>query len=156
MVQKIYRCCESVKRFRMNKMTAYQKAKFLENIDSIFNISKCQHKFRSCLESDCPTVSCKIKDLHLDCTYLPVERAFMQDQKLRRKQGDRARYQMSIVNRRQAKRDERTLEKRADVDGLEPQVEEVIEDVGEEISTRMKVRVMKVKVTQVLNIKMML
>ena len=24
-VQKIYRCCESVKRFRMNKMTAYQK-----------------------------------------------------------------------------------------------------------------------------------
>ena len=57
-VQKIYRCCESVKRFRMNKMTAYQKAKFLENIDSIFNISKCQHKFRSCLESDCTTVSC--------------------------------------------------------------------------------------------------
>ena len=80
----------------------------------------------------------------------------MQDQKLCRKQGDRAKYQMSIVNRRQAKRDERTLEKRADVDGLEPQVEEVIEDVGEEISTRMKVRVMKVKVTQVLNIKMML
>ena len=42
-VQKIYRCCESVKRFRMNKMTAYQKAKFFENIDGIFNISKCQH-----------------------------------------------------------------------------------------------------------------
>ena len=104
MVQKIYRCCESVKRFRMNKMTAYQKAKFLENIDSIFNISKCQNKFRSCLESDCTTVSCRIKDLHLDCACLPVdkvpkeERAFMQDQKLRRKQGDKGKYQMSIVN----------------------------------------------------------
>ena len=113
MVQKIFRCCESVKRFRMNKMTAYQKAKFLENIDSIFNISKCQHKFRSCLESDCTTVSCKIKDLHLNCACLPVdkvpkeERAYMQDQKLRRKQGDKGKYQMSIVNRRQAKRDER-------------------------------------------------
>ena len=166
-VQKIYRCCESVKRFRMNKMTAYQKAKFLENIDSIFNISKCQHKFRSCLESDCTTVSCRIKDLHLDCACLPVdkvpkeERAFMQDQKLRRKQGDKGKYQMSIVNRRQAKRDERALEMRADIDGLEPQVEEVVEDVGEDDSVvmediKMKVRAMKVKVTQVQNIKMML
>ena len=155
-VQKIYRCCESVKRFRMNKMTAYQKAKFLENIDSIFNISKCQHKFRSCLESDCTTVSCKIKDLHLDCACLPVdkvpkeERAFMQDQKLGRKQmqGDKGKYQMSIVNRRQAKRDERALEMRADIDGLEPQVEEVVEDVGEDDSVvmediKMKVRAMK-------------
>ena len=88
-IQKIYRCCESVTRFRINKMTAYQKAKFLENIDRLFNISKCQHKFRSCLESLCTTVSCKIKDLHLDCACLPVdkvpkeEREFMQDQKLR-------------------------------------------------------------------------
>ena len=128
----------------MNKMTAYQKAKFLENIDSIFNISKCQHKFRSCLESDCTTVSCKIKDLHLDCTCLPVdkvpkeERAFMQDQKLRRKQGDKGKYQMSIVNRRQAKRDERALEKRGDIDSIEPQVDEVIEEVCEDNSVVME------------------
>ena len=55
-LQKIYRCCESVRRFRSNKLSAYQKAKFLENLDRIFNISKCQHKFRSCLESLCTTV----------------------------------------------------------------------------------------------------
>ena len=41
---------------------------------------------------------------------------------------------MSIVNRRQAKRDERALETRADIDGLEPQVDEVIKDVVEENS----------------------
>ena len=85
-VQKVYRCCESVRRFRSNKLSAYQKAKFLENLDRIFNISKCQHKFRSCLESLCTTVSCKIKDLHLDWTCLALdkvpeeERAFMQGQ----------------------------------------------------------------------------
>ena len=62
------------------------------------------------------------------------ERAFMQDQKLRRKQGDKGKYQIAIVNRRQSKRDERALEKRADIDGLEPQVDEVIEDVNEDNS----------------------
>ena len=41
---------------------------------------------------------------------------------------------MSIVNRRQAKRDERALETRADINGLDPQVDEVIEDVVEENS----------------------
>ena len=139
-VQKIFRCCESVKRFRINKMTAYQKAKFLENIDRIFNISKCQHKFRSCLESLCTTLSCKIKDLHLDCACLPVdkvpkeEREFMQDQKLRCTLGNKGKYQMSIVNNRQAKRDARALEKRAESDSLEPQIEEVIEDMVEDDS----------------------
>ena len=48
-IQKIQRCRDSVKRLRSNKLTAYQKAKFFENIDRIFNISKCQHKFRSCV-----------------------------------------------------------------------------------------------------------
>ena len=139
-VQKIFRCCESVKRFRINKMTAYQKAKFLENIDRIFNISKCQHKFRSCLESLCTTLSCKIKDLHPDCACLPVdkvpkeEREFMQDQKLRCTLGNKGKYQMSIVNNRQAKRDARALEKRAESDSLEPQIEEVIEDMVEDDS----------------------
>ena len=52
------------------------------------------------------------------------------------------------VRRRQAKRDERALEMRADIDGLEPQVEEVVEDVGEDDSVvmediKMKVRAMK-------------
>ena len=130
-VQKILRCRESVKRFRNNKLTTFQKAKFLENLDSIFNISKCQHKFRSCVESFCTTENCRIEDLHLDCSCLPLdkvpkdERAFMQDQMLRRKFGDKGKYQMSNVNRRQAKRDERALEKRTDI---EPQVEDVVDD----------------------------
>ena len=122
-------------------MTAYQKAKFLENIDRIFNILRYQHKFRSCLESLCTTVSCKIKDLHLDCACLPVdkvpkeEREFMQDQKLRCTLGNKGKYQMSILNRRQAKRDERALEKRAEI---EPHIEEVIEDIVEDNSVVME------------------
>ena len=130
-VQKILRCCESVKRFRNNKLTAYQKAKFFEHLDRIFNISKFQHKLRSCVESFCTTENCRIKDLHLDCPCLPLdkvpkdERAFMKDQMLRCKFGDKGKYQMSNVNRRQAKRDERALEMRIDI---EPQVEDVVDD----------------------------
>ena len=41
---------------------------------------------------------------------------------------------MSIVNNRQAKRDARALEKRAESDSLEPQIEELIEDMVEDDS----------------------
>merc|ERR1712218_8440 len=44
---------------------------------------------------------------------------------LRCKFGDKGKYQMSSVNRRQAKRDERALEMRIDI---EPQVEDVVDD----------------------------
>ena len=130
-IQKIHRCRESVKKFRTKKMTVYQKAKFLENIDTIFNIAKCQHKFRSCLEFGCVSVSCKIKDLHLDCSCLTPdkipkeERAFMQDQMLRCKLGDKGKFQMSIVDNRKAKSGARALDKKADI------VEEVFEDDSE-------------------------
>ena len=88
-VQKIRRCVESVKRFRSNKLTVYQKTKFFEHLDRIFDIAKCQHKFKSFLESFCKAKSCKIKDIHLDCACLSLdkvpkeERAFMLDQRLR-------------------------------------------------------------------------
>ena len=157
-IQKIHRCRESVKKFRTKKMTVYHKAKFLENIDTIFNIAKCQHKFRSCLEFYCVSVSCKIKDLHLDCACLnpdkipKKERAFMQDQMLRCKLGDKGKFQMSIVDNRKAKRDARALDKKADI------VEEVFEDDSEVMEDKIKarVKVRKVKEIQVLNMKMML
>ena len=118
--QKIRRCVESVKRFRNNKLTVYQKSKFFENLDRIFDIAKCQHKFKSCLESFCKAEVCKIKNLHLDCACLPMdkvpkeERAFMLDQRLRCTLGAKGKYQMSIINSRQAKRDQRCLEQRND------------------------------------------
>ena len=64
----------------------------------------------------------------------------MQDQKLRCTQGDKGKYQMSSVNRRQAKRDERVLERNVDIeiDCIEPQVEEVIEHVVEDNSVVME------------------
>ena len=118
--QKIRRCVESVKRFRNNKLTVYQKSKFFENLDRIFDIAKCQHKFKSCLESFCKAEVCKIKNLHLDCACLPMdkvpkeERAFMLDQRLRCTLGAKGKYQMSIIDSRQAKRDQRCLEQRND------------------------------------------
>ena len=42
------------------------------------------------------------------------------------------------MRRRQAKRDERALEKRADIDSIEPQVDEVIEEVCEDNSVVME------------------
>ena len=134
--RKIERCRESVRRFRWNRLTSYQRVKFLENIDRIFNISKCQHKFRSCVDSLCNAENCKIKNLHLTCACLPLdkipqeERAFMQDQMLRCTLGDKGRYQMSNemmskLNRRQAKRDQRKLEKRVEP---EEALTEVVED----------------------------
>ena len=106
----------------------------------------CGHWYNYFIKHLCTTVSCKIKDLHLDCTCLALdkvpkeERAFMQDQKLRCTQGDKGKYQMSSVNRRQAKRDERALERRVDIeiDCIEPQVEEVIEHVVEDNSVVME------------------
>ena len=53
------------------------------------------------------------------------ERAFMQDQMLRCKLGDKGKFQMSIVDNRKAKRDARALDKKADI------VEEVFEDDSE-------------------------
>ena len=143
-IQKIQRCRDSVKRLRSNKLTAYQKAKFFENIDRIFNISKCQHKFRSCVDILCNTESCKIENLHLDCTCLPVdkipkeEREFMQDQMLRCTLGDKGKYQMSNINRRQAKRDQRNLEKRVDIDCIEAQVAETLDEIEEDNSVVME------------------
>ena len=110
-MQKIQRCRDSVKRMRSNKLTAYKKAKFFENTDRIFNISKCQHKFRSCVDFLCNAERCKIENLRLDCICLPVDniskegRAFMQNQILRCTLGDKGKYQnlMSNINKRQAK-----------------------------------------------------
>ena len=141
-VQKIRRCVESVKRFRSNKLTVYQKTKFFEHLDRIFDIAKCQHKFKSCLESFCKAKSCKIKDIHLDCACLSLdkvpkeERAFKLDQRLRCTLGDEGKYQMSIVNRRQAKRDQRSLEQRNDF-VLQPLVE-VIENTVEDTQVVME------------------
>ena len=66
------------------------------------------------------------------------EREFMQDQMLRCTLGDKGKYQMSNINRRQAKRDQRNLEKRVDIDCNEAQVAEPLDEIVEDNSVVME------------------
>ena len=62
----------------------------------------------------------------------------MQDQMLRCTLGDKGKYQMSNINRRQAKRDQRNLEKRVDIDCNEAQVAEILDEIVEDNSVVME------------------
>jgi hypothetical protein len=142
-VYKINKLVENSKKFKWKTLKTKEKKTFLLNLDKIFDIAVCRHDFEKCENAAyCNSaINCKIPNLHLNCLCdfadkVPAEeRHFMADQRSRMKLGDKGKLAMARVNHFQTKRDQRTVQKRVEVD--EPNVpEENIEpeDINPEIS----------------------
>ena len=136
---KISKLLENVKKFKRKAQTANEKKFFLLKLDKIFDIAVCQHSFERCQDTAfCNKQSCKIQDLHLNCPcnsidkVPPEERHFMSDQRSRCKLGDKGKLAMAGVNHVQTKRDQRTVEKRTEVD--EPNEKDILEEYAEDIN----------------------